>query len=77
MRLLLQRIAGDPKMISGARHYAVKSLGQLGATVANQKAAVLQFLKGLAGEEVLGVSVKPALGKLQRPARRPPGRPGR
>ncbi len=77
VRVLLQRIAGSVKMTPGARHYAVKSLSQLGASVANQKAAVVQFLKGLSGDKVLRVSVNPALSKLQRPAPRRPMAPGR
>jgi hypothetical protein len=77
VRILLQRIAKNPKMPSGARHYAIKSLGRLGRTVANQKAVVLQFLRGLAGDKVLGISVKPTMEQLQRPAARRAGRPGK
>lgn len=76
VRILLQRIAQSLKMPSGARHYAVKSLGRLGRTVANQKVAVLRFLKGLAGDKKLGISVRPTLKQLQRPAAGP-GRQGR
>jgi len=76
VRILLQRIARSPKMPSGARHYAVKSLGRLGRTAANQKAAVVQFLKGLTGDKKLGISVVPTLKQLQRPAAGP-GRRGR
>ncbi len=68
VRRLLQRIAKSVKMPSGARHYAVKSLGRLGRTMANQRAAVLQFLKGLVGDKVLRISVKPTLKQLGRTA---------
>lgn len=67
VRILLQRIASNSKMPSGARHYAVKSLGRLGRTLAKQKAAVLKFLKGLAGDKVVRISVNPTLKQLQRP----------
>ncbi len=68
VRTLLQRIAKNVKMPSGARHYAIKSLGRLGRTVANQRGAVVQFLKGLTGDKVLKISVNPTLKQLQRPA---------
>ena len=71
VRILLQRIVRNPKMPSGARHYAVKSLGRLGKTMAKQKAAVVQFLRGLTGDKKLmkqlRVSVNPTLKQLQRP----------
>lgn len=72
VRQLLQSIVKSPKMPTGARHYAVKSLGRLGLAVASQKAAVVQFLGGLAGDKILGISVKPTLDQLRRAAA--PGR---
>jgi HEAT repeats len=68
VRILLQRIVKSIKMPKGARHYAVKSLGRLGRAVANQKAAVLQFLKGLAGDKTLRLSVNLTLKRLGRSA---------
>jgi len=77
VRMLLQRIVQNPKMPAGARHYAVKSLGRLGKTVADQKVPVLQFLRGLMGDKKLRVSVNPTLKQLQQPPPGPGGRPGR
>ncbi len=77
VRILLQRIAKNAKMPSGARHYAIKSLGRLARTVANQKGAVLQFLKGLTGDKVLKISVSPTVKQLQRPAAGSGARRGR
>jgi hypothetical protein len=71
VRILMQQIARNLKMPAGARHYAVKSLGRLALAVANQKVAVVQFLQGLKGDKVLGISVKPTLSQLRNPG---PGR---
>ncbi|MFH2006681.1 MAG: HEAT repeat domain-containing protein [bacterium] len=68
VRLLLQAVASNKKMPSGARHYAIKSLGRLGRSIPGLKNAVVTYLQGVAADKVLGVSAKPSLAQLRQQA---------
>jgi len=78
VRLLLQALASNKKMPSGARHYAIKSLGRMGRAIAGQKAAVIRYLQAVVADKVLGVSAKPSLAQLKHKpggqVRRKPGK---
>lgn len=66
VRPLLFAAARNEKMPTGARHYAVKALGRLGREVPGEKARVLGFLRPLAADPQLGVSVRAEIEQLQK-----------